>query len=117
MMAFWAEQYQGHGIIVTASHSAKDILGIKWLVNHKSPSSLEIQTLYQQIIAYRTHYLPKSYLPKSYLPKSYFPENCSPKKQEKHTTLDSLLSLLLFLWSESKVVCFSCFLGEQFSGK
>ncbi|GAF53839.1 hypothetical protein [Psychrobacter sp. JCM 18900] len=29
MMAFWAAQYQGHGIVVTASHSAKDILGIK----------------------------------------------------------------------------------------
>jgi len=49
MMAFWAEQYQGHGIIVTASHSAKDILGIKWLVNHKSPNSNEIQLLYQQL--------------------------------------------------------------------
>ncbi|MGE6330832.1 phosphomannomutase [Psychrobacter pacificensis] len=50
MMAFWAEQHQGHGIIATASHSAKDILGIKWLVAHKSPSSTEIQTLYQQLI-------------------------------------------------------------------
>ncbi|ERL56094.1 phosphohexomutase domain-containing protein [Psychrobacter aquaticus] len=49
MMAFWTEQYQGHGIVVTASHSAKDILGIKWLVNHKSPSSREIQLLYQQL--------------------------------------------------------------------
>lgn len=50
MMVFWAEQYQGHGIIVTASHSAKDILGIKWLVNHQSPSVEEIQALYQQVI-------------------------------------------------------------------
>ena len=50
MMAFWAEQHQGHGIIATASHSAKDILGIKWLVAHKSPSSTEIQTLYRQLI-------------------------------------------------------------------
>jgi len=49
MMAFWAAQYQGHGIVVTASHSAKDILGIKWLVNNKSPSSSEIQTLYHQL--------------------------------------------------------------------
>jgi phosphomannomutase / phosphoglucomutase len=49
MMAFWAMQYQGHGIVVTASHSAKDILGIKWLVNNKSPSSSEIQTLYHQL--------------------------------------------------------------------
>ena len=49
MMAFWAGQYQGHGIVVTASHSAKDILGIKWLINHKSPNSTEIQRLYQQL--------------------------------------------------------------------
>ncbi|KAF0569024.1 Phosphomannomutase [Psychrobacter nivimaris] len=49
MMAFWAMQYQGHGIVVTASHSAKDILGIKWLVNNKSPSSSEIHTLYHQL--------------------------------------------------------------------
>lgn len=49
MMIFWAEQYQGHGIIVTASHSAKDILGVKWLVNHISPSSADIQVLYQQL--------------------------------------------------------------------
>ena len=49
MMAFWAQQYDGHGIMVTASHSAKDILGIKWLLNNASPSGLEIQTLYQQL--------------------------------------------------------------------
>ena len=49
MMIFWAEQYQGHGIIVTASHSAKDILGVKWLVNHISPSSADIQALYHQL--------------------------------------------------------------------
>jgi len=48
MMVFWAEQYSGHGIIVTASHSAKDILGIKWLVNHQSPSHAEIQLLWQK---------------------------------------------------------------------
>ena len=50
MMVFWAEEYQGHGIIVTASHSAKDILGIKWLVNHQSPSRDDIQALYRQVI-------------------------------------------------------------------
>ncbi|MGB3161345.1 MAG: hypothetical protein WBA84_08880, partial [Carnobacterium sp.] len=53
MMVFWAEQYSGHGIIVTASHSAKDILGIKWLVNHQSPSHAEIQLLWQKT---RTNY-------------------------------------------------------------
>jgi phosphomannomutase len=56
MMAFWAMQYQGHGIVVTASHSAKDILGIKWLVNNKSPSSSEIQTLYHQLTANHGHH-------------------------------------------------------------
>lgn len=49
MMAFWAQQYCGHGIVVTASHSAKTILGIKWLVNYKSPDSAQIQSLYQQL--------------------------------------------------------------------
>ncbi|WP_350560513.1 phosphomannomutase [Psychrobacter sp. CAL346-MNA-CIBAN-0220] len=49
MMAFWAEQYDGHGIMVTASHSAKDTLGIKWLVNNGSPSGVDIQKLYQTL--------------------------------------------------------------------
>ena len=52
MMAFWAEQYDGHGIMVTASHSAKDILGIKWLVGNISPSAEDIQSLYQDLIAF-----------------------------------------------------------------
>jgi len=61
MMAFWAAQYQGHGIVVTASHSAKDILGIKWLVDNKSPSSSEIQTLYHQLTtSYDRHFYPDS---------------------------------------------------------
>ena len=71
MMVFWAEQYQGHGIIVTASHSARDVLGIKWLVNHQSPSVEEIQMLYQQVtqqqLALRS--LDNSMLEKSGLPK------------------------------------------------
>lgn len=49
MMAFWTEQYDGHGIMVTASHSAKGVLGIKWLVNNTSPSAQDIQTLYQDL--------------------------------------------------------------------
>lgn len=49
MMAFWSEQYDGHGIMVTASHSAKGILGIKWLVNNASPSAKSIQQLYQDL--------------------------------------------------------------------
>jgi phosphomannomutase len=69
MMAFWAKQYQGHGIIVTASHSAKDILGIKWLVNHKSPSNVEIQTLYQQLISH-AHYSSKNQVEQATFSKS-----------------------------------------------
>lgn len=52
MMAFWTEQYDGHGIMVTASHSAKGILGIKWLVGNASPSAKDIQILYQDLIAF-----------------------------------------------------------------
>ena len=71
MMVFWAEQYQGHGIIVTASHSARDVLGIKWLVNHQSPSVEEIQMLYQQVIHQQLieRSLDNSMLEKSGLPK------------------------------------------------
>ncbi|ALF59210.1 phosphomannomutase [Psychrobacter urativorans] len=51
MMAFWAEQYGGHGIMVTASHSEKNTLGVKWLVANASPSSQDIQNLYQKLLA------------------------------------------------------------------
>ena len=47
--AFWAQQYDGHGIMVTASHSAKDNLGVKWLVDNVSPSDSEIQALYKSL--------------------------------------------------------------------
>lgn len=49
MMAFWAGHFDGHGIMVTASHSAKDNLGIKWLVDNASPSATDIQQLYRQL--------------------------------------------------------------------
>ena len=49
MMAFWAQQYDGHGIMVTASHSEKNILGIKWLVNNASPSDADIQVIHQSL--------------------------------------------------------------------
>ncbi len=52
MMAFWSEQYEGHGIMVTASHSAKSILGIKWLIDHRSPSHDNIAALYQSLQAH-----------------------------------------------------------------
>ncbi|WP_367110553.1 phosphomannomutase [uncultured Psychrobacter sp.] len=51
MMAFWAQQYAGHGIMVTASHSEKNTLGIKWLVDNNSPSDVDIQTLYKSLLA------------------------------------------------------------------
>ena len=49
MMAFWAERYSGHGITVTASHSKKDILGVKWIVGTASPSHEDIKALYQNL--------------------------------------------------------------------
>lgn len=49
MMAFWAQQYDGHGINVTASHSEKHTLGIKWLVGNDSPTDSEIQALYHSL--------------------------------------------------------------------
>lgn len=51
MMAFWAQRYQGHGIMVTASHSGKDTLGIKWLVANTSPSAVQIRALYNSLLA------------------------------------------------------------------
>lgn len=50
MMAFWAQQYDGHGIMVTASHSEKNTLGIKWLVDGESPSEVDIQAVYKSLI-------------------------------------------------------------------
>ena len=51
MMAFWAQRYGGHGIMVTASHSKKGILGVKWLIGNASPSSADIQNLYQSLLS------------------------------------------------------------------
>lgn len=58
IMAFWARHYEGHGIMVTASHSAKDTLGIKWLVANTSPSHSDIQQLYNSLATIKTP-LPK----------------------------------------------------------
>lgn len=49
MMAFLAEEYQGHGIIVTASHSAKHYTGFKWVTSGQSPNTSEIYSLYNQL--------------------------------------------------------------------
>ena len=52
IMAFWANQYQGHGLIATASHSEAHINGIKWLINGQSPSSEQIQYIYQHLVSH-----------------------------------------------------------------
>lgn len=49
VMAFWANQFEGHGLIATASHSEKHITGIKWLIAGESPSEDAIQHLYQRL--------------------------------------------------------------------
>ena len=57
MMAYTAQQLTGNGLIVTASHSQKDINGIKWLINHESPSSEDIEHVFAQL-AHCTPQLP-----------------------------------------------------------
>lgn len=58
MMAYWASQQETanpnnqadqNGIMVTASHSAKNITGIKWLCHGQSPTTADIQAIYQQM--------------------------------------------------------------------
>lgn len=49
IMAFWAHQYDGYGIIATASHSPVNINGIKWLWDGESPSSDDITALYHAL--------------------------------------------------------------------
>lgn len=43
MMYFHAHQYDGHGIMVTASHNAKTDNGIKWLIGPLPPTPQDIQ--------------------------------------------------------------------------
>ena len=50
IMAFWAHQFDGYGLIATASHSPVNIHGIKWLWDGESPSSDDIMALYQALI-------------------------------------------------------------------
>lgn len=50
VMAFWANQFEGHGIIATASHSESHISGVKWLIAGESPCEASIQTLYQRLL-------------------------------------------------------------------
>lgn len=61
MMAFMANEHTGNGLIVTASHSERHINGIKWLVNHESPSSQDIANLFDSLAATPV-YLPSATL-------------------------------------------------------
>ncbi|WP_201532987.1 phosphohexomutase domain-containing protein [Psychrobacter ciconiae] len=54
MMAFWAQQFDGHGIMVTASHSDKDTLGIKWIIENNSASEADIAALFHRLAAPQT---------------------------------------------------------------
>lgn len=66
IMAFWATYFDknradfvgrlgfsepslGNGIMVTASHSPKDILGIKWLLNGESPNGDEVLSIFDRL--------------------------------------------------------------------
>ena len=51
MMALWAARYDGHGIMVTASHSHKDILGIKWMHAYQSPSRDDILSFRDTVLS------------------------------------------------------------------
>lgn len=46
---FAAAQYDGNGIMVTASHNPADENGVKWLIQHRSPTPDAIQQLMQRI--------------------------------------------------------------------
>lgn len=89
MMAFWAQQYDGHGIMVTASHSHKDTLGIKWLLNNASPSSLEIQALYQQLSTFE--YNQSCYYPYSNNAHHSLPLHSNSNNENSSTNLPAKL--------------------------
>ena len=46
---FAAAQYDGNGIMVTASHNPADENGVKWLIQHRSPTPDAIQQLMQRV--------------------------------------------------------------------
>ncbi|XID74321.1 phosphomannomutase/phosphoglucomutase [Alkanindiges sp. WGS2144] len=46
---FAAAQHDGNGIMITASHNPGDENGVKWLIQHQSPTPESIQALMQRI--------------------------------------------------------------------
>lgn len=48
-MAYWSKTNGGFGVIATASHSPKPILGIKWLTRHASPTKDDIALLFEAL--------------------------------------------------------------------
>lgn len=46
-----ARQYDGNGIIITASHCAGDQNGIKWVINNHPPSAEDIQAIREKVQA------------------------------------------------------------------
>lgn len=75
MMAFMANECEGHGIMVTASHSEKHIHGIKWLVSHVSPSASDIQDLYHNLMNFPV-ILPSIHLVKTIMNANYETVDC-----------------------------------------
>ncbi len=47
MLYFIAQLYDGHGVMVTASHNPKSDNGIKWIINNLPPSPQQIQQVAQ----------------------------------------------------------------------
>lgn len=68
-MAYFAHtKTAGNGIIMTASHSPKDILGLKWLVHGNSPDSEQIENLFAQLTPCPPIALPPNPAPISFQP-------------------------------------------------
>lgn len=49
MMAYAASCQDGHGVMVTASHSPRHVHGVKWLCAHHSPSGEAIAALFDDL--------------------------------------------------------------------
>lgn len=49
ILAYASASHQHNGIMITASHSPKNILGVKWLTYGKSPSRSDIQTIFKAL--------------------------------------------------------------------